>query len=289
MAQLLNSTTYDIGGLTVNRLLPHMKKRMVGPFIFFDHMGPTSFPVGEGIEVQPHPHIGLSTLTYLIEGQILHRDSLGNCIEITPGDVNWMTAGKGIVHSERESFETRASQHNLNGLQLWVALPEHYSDIEPSFEHISRHDLPQITHKGVMKRVIAGEAYGLQSPIATYSPMFYVDIIASAQNQLEVPNPKQETAIYLIYGEVKVAGQTYNPGDFVLLAASDKTISVSKNARLVLLGGDKWENVPYIHWNFVSFSKDRIEQAKRDWQQGDFPSIKYDNLEYVPLPTKRTL
>ncbi|KZN49819.1 pirin family protein [Pseudoalteromonas luteoviolacea] len=287
MAQILKATTHDIGGLTVSRLLPHMRKRMVGPFIFFDHMGPTHFPAGQGVEVQPHPHIGLSTLTYLFEGRILHRDSLGNKLEIAPGDVNWMTAGSGIVHSERESFEVRGGEHAINGLQSWVALPEQYSDIDPSFEHIGRHDLPQITHNGVMTRVIAGEAYGLNSPITTYSEMFYVDIIAPIQRTITVPNPGQETALYVIFGEVTLSGTSYSPGQLVLLDHEDTYITTTRDTRMILLGGDKWESVPYIHWNFISFSKARIEQAKHDWREGNFPSIPDDDREYVPLPASK--
>ncbi|KZN38107.1 hypothetical protein N474_01450 [Pseudoalteromonas luteoviolacea CPMOR-2] len=287
MAQLLEATTHDIGGIEVKRLLPHMKKRMVGPFIFFDHMGPTHFPRGRGIEVQPHPHIGLSTLTYLLEGNVLHRDSLGNHLEIAPGDVNWMTAGNGIVHSERESFETRGVSHSINGLQSWVALPEKYQDIAPSFEHINRHELPQTIKGGVMARVIAGQAYGLTSPIRTYSPLFYIDIIATKQSLLELPSATQETAIYVIYGEIRVEETQYTAGDLVLLENLESEVVAIEDTRVILLGGDKWTSVPHIHWNFVSFSKERIEQAKLDWQNGHFPEIPDDNREFVPLPTRK--
>ncbi|MCF2859998.1 pirin family protein [Pseudoalteromonas sp. SMS1] len=287
MAQLLKATTHDIGGIEVKRLLPHMKKRMVGPFIFFDRMGPSHFPQGRGIEVKPHPHIGLSTLTYLIEGKVLHRDSLGNQLEIAPGDVNWMTAGKGIVHSERESFETRGKPHHIDGLQSWVALPKAYADIAPSFEHINRDELPQSIQGGIMKRVIAGHAYGLTSPIRTYSPLFYVDIIATMQNTLDLPSDTQETAIYIIFGALRIDDVEYNAGDLVLIEDLHSRVITLEDSRVILLGGDKWDSVPYIHWNFVSFSKARIDQAKLDWENGHFPAIPDDNLEFVPLPTRK--
>ena len=201
MATILNATEHDLGGLMVKRVLPQAKKKMVGPFIFFDHFGPTEFEAGQGINVRPHPHIGLSTLTYLFEGKILHKDSLGNNLEIEPGDINWMTAGKGIVHSERETFEVRANSHRINGLQCWVALPHHMAELEPSFAHVKKQDLPQIIHEGVMIRLVIGEAYGLSAPVKTYSPMFYLDVVASEGSVVERPNADQETGVYSIYAE----------------------------------------------------------------------------------------
>ncbi|TMN88724.1 hypothetical protein CWB72_12040 [Pseudoalteromonas phenolica] len=281
MALKLSATEHDIGGLNVKRLLPHMKKRMVGPFIFFDHMGPTTFSQGEGIDVKPHPHIGLSTLTYLIEGKILHRDSLGNNLEIAPGDVNWMTAGSGITHSERESVETRASEHALNGLQSWIALPAQHEDIVPTFTHVKREALPKIVKDGVMTRLIAGNAYGLRSPIKTYSEMFYLDVIGAEGKTIDVPNPDFETALYVLYGQVMVNDETIYPNELVLLEDTETTIKFAKNSRVILLGGEKWQHVPYIHWNFVSFSKEKIEQAKQKWIDGKFPEIPSDKLERV--------
>ena len=281
MALKLSATEHDIGGLNVKRLLPHMKKRMVGPFIFFDHMGPTTFSQGEGIDVKPHPHIGLSTLTYLIEGRILHRDSLGNNLEIAPGDVNWMTAGTGITHSERESVETRASEHALNGLQSWIALPAQHEDIAPAFTHVKREALPQIAKDGVMTRLIAGNAYGLSSPIKTCSEMFYLDVIGAEGKKIDVPNPDFETALYVLYGQVTVNEDTISPYELVILEDTETTIEFSKNSRVILLGGEKWQHVPYIHWNFVSFSKEKIERAKQNWIDGKFPEISSDKLERV--------
>ncbi|MFC3150350.1 pirin family protein [Litoribrevibacter euphylliae] len=283
MPEILEATEHDIGGLTVKRMLPNMKKKMVGPFIFFDHLGPSTFSEGDGIDVLPHPHIGLSTLTYLFTGSILHRDSLGNHQEIHPGDVNWMTAGQGIVHSERESIEVRTSQHQINGLQCWIALPEALETIEPSFHHIKKEQLPQLNLDGKMIRLIVGEAYGMSSPVKTYSPMFYLDVVAPAGASIDQPQEHQETAIYLIYGQIEIQGATYEAGDFVLLEEEDSHFLCTRHTRCIVLGGKKFTKTPYIHWNFVSFSRDRIEEAKKRWKTQGFPSIPEDNQEYVAL------
>lgn len=287
MATLLTATSHDIGGLDVKRILPHFDKKMVGPFIFFDHMGPNHFPRGEGINVRPHPHIGLSTLTYLFTGSIYHRDSLGNSLQIEPGDVNWMTAGRGIVHSERESLEVRASEHDINGLQCWVALPESMTEIAPRFEHIKKHQLPEKIEKGVLMRLIVGDAYGLSSPVKNYSPMFYVDTVAEQGSHITKPHPHHETAVYVIYGEISVGDTRYTQGDFVLLDDSEHEITTLVHSHFILLGGSKFNKVPYLHWNFVAYSKERIEQAKQDWQAQRFASIPGDELEYIELPTAK--
>ena len=283
MAKLLKATEHDIGGLSVKRLLPNHEKCMVGPFIFFDQMGPNDFPPGQGINVRPHPHIGLSTLTYLFSGSILHRDSLGNNLEIHPGDVNWMTSGKGIVHSERESFEVRANPHSISGLQCWVALPEHMAELEPAFSHTKKNDLPHITHEGVMMRLVVGEAYGLSSPVKTYSPMFYIDVVASKGSLIGRPNPGQEAAIFTVCGEVSINGETYGENEFILLEDSDEAISLAADGRFIMLGGEPFKKVPYIHWNFVAYTKERMEQAKDDWKSGRFPTIPGDDKEFIPL------
>ncbi|NUZ09206.1 pirin family protein [Pseudoalteromonas sp. McH1-7] len=284
MAIQLNGKAHDIGGLAVNRVLPQRAKRMVGPFIFFDQMGPGIFSIGDGIDVRPHPHIGLATLTYLFEGNLLHRDSLGNQLEIHPGDVNWMVAGRGIVHSERESFETKAQPHAIHGLQCWVALPEDYAEIDPSFSHVNRMQLPTRQLDGVMTRVIIGSAYGLHAPVPTFSPMFYVDVMAKAGSYLERPNQSQEIGIYVIYGEVEVSNTSYGSQSFILLEEDDIKLHFSKNSRVILLGGQAFSKTPYIDWNFVSFSKARIEQAKQDWRGGRFATIPEDKLEHISLP-----
>lgn len=283
MAKALTAVEHDIGGLFVKRLLPNQQKRMVGPFIFFDQMGPSKFSAGQGINVKPHPHIGLSTLTYLFDGSILHRDSLGNCIEIFPGDVNWMTAGKGIVHSERETFEVRANPHSISGLQCWIVLPPEMAELEPSFSHVKRQDLPYLIHEGVMMRLVVGEAYGLSSPIKTYSPMFYVDVAASKRSKITKPHPTQETAIFIVSGQITINDVSYQQGECILLNDNDDELRVDRCGRFIMFGGQKFDVVPYIHWNFVAFSKDRIEKAKEDWKNGRFPSIPGDNKEFVPL------
>ncbi|WP_395344355.1 pirin family protein [Ningiella sp. W23] len=278
----LASKEHDLGGLTVKRVLPHMQKKMIGPFIFFDHMGPSDFDAGQGINVRPHPHIGLSTLTYLFSGSILHRDSLGNHLEIFPGDVNWMTAGKGIVHSERETFEVRANPHFIDGLQCWVALPENLCELEPSFQHVKKQNLPTLTHEGVMMRLVVGEAYGMSAPVKTYSPMFYLDIAACADSEITVPNLEQETAVYIISGEIELGGQHFGKGDFVLFEQGDEGFTFTQAGRVVMLGGERFEQVPHITWNFVAYSKERINQAIEDWRAGKFPSVPDDNKEFIP-------
>ncbi|WP_261836397.1 pirin family protein [Vibrio ishigakensis] len=286
MAKHLKATEHDIGGLFVKRVLPHIEKKMVGPFIFLDHMGPSSFESGQGINVRPHPHIGLSTLTYLFDGAILHRDSLGNNLEIQPGDVNWMTAGKGIVHSERESFETRSRPHSINGLQCWIALPEELAEIEPSFIHIKKEQLPVSIYEDVMIRLIAGEAYEMSSPVKTYSPLFYLDITADKGSLVERPNRHQEAAIYCISGSVEVGGINLEPNQCALLEPNDDIIFASCG-RVVVLGGEKYEKAPHVHWNFVSFSRERIQQAREDWSEGRFPTIPGDRKEHIPLPERK--
>ena len=283
MAKILEATQHNIGGLTVKRILPHLEKKMVGPFIFFDHMGPTTFAPGQGVNVRPHPHIGLSTLTYLFTGSLLHRDSLGNHVEISPGDVNWMTAGRGIVHSERESIEVRASHHDINGLQCWVALPPTLCEIAPSFTHINKAALPQRIVDGVTMRLIAGDAFAMSSPVKTYSPLFYLDIIATAHSRIAHPNPLQEAAIYVIFGVVEVGEITAAAHQFVLLQEGDTELICQSDCRFILLGGNAFNKTPYLHWNFVAYSRERIEQAKSDWQQRLFADIPGDDNEFMPL------
>lgn len=283
MAQALKVKQHNIGGLQVRRLLPNAKKRMVGPFIFLDQMGPGGFEAGQGVNVPPHPHIGLSTLTYLFEGNILHRDSLGNRLSIQAGDVNWMTAGRGIVHSEREAFEVRANRHCLHGLQAWVALPREAAELTPSFQHLSQGALPESVNQQVMMRLIAGEAYGMSAPVKTYSPMFYVDVVAGAGSEVARPNPAHEAALFVVAGNVKLGALMLGAGDFALFD-DEQQLSAASDARFILLGGEPWPEVPHIYWNFVSFSRQRIEQAKDDWQAGRFAKITGDDQEFVPLP-----
>lgn len=283
MAYLLKTREKDLDGFTVRRILPNAAKRMIGPFVFIDHMGPADFSAGEGIDVRPHPHIGLSTITYLMEGSLLHRDSLGNNLEIQPGDVNWMTAGKGIVHSERETIEVKSGQHTLNGMQCWMALPKDMAEVSPSFTHIKRASLPHHMHDGVLIRLIAGEALGLTSPIKTYSPMFYLDVLAKPEREISRPNPEQECMVYVLDGSVTIGDTDYKAGDVVILE-DEQCITTTSHSRILLLGGEEWPVVPFIEWNFVSFDRDRIEQAKEDWREQRFPKIPGDDNEFTPLP-----
>lgn len=285
MASLLNGEKKDLDGFSVTRILPHRAKKMVGPFIFLDHMGPALFQPGEGINVRPHPHIGLSTLSYLFAGSMLHRDSLGNVQEIYPGEVNWMTAGRGIVHSERETLEVRSREHELNGLQFWLALPQHKAEIEPSFQHVKREQLPHLYRGNSIMRLIAGEAYGMVSPVRTHSPLFFLDIMSDCGELIELPDPQQESALYIQSGELNISGQTFSAGDFVLLEPEDR-IQVQSHSRFVLLGGDACPDVPYIRWNFVAYSRERIAQAEEDWKAQRFARIPGDEQEFTPLPGK---
>lgn len=283
MAKQILGLEKDLDGFSVTRILPHAEKRMVGPFIFMDHMGPATFSAGEGIDVRPHPHIGLSTITYMLEGGLLHRDSLGNNLEILPGDVNWMTAGKGIVHSERETIEVKAQEHRLNGIQCWLALPKEKAEIAPSFTHIKKCQLPHYMHDGIVMRLIAGEAFSMTSPLKTYAPMFYLDVLAKTGKTIPRPNPDQECLVYVLDGELSIDGTHYRPGDAVLLD-EEKDMQALANSRLLMLGGAHWPEVPHMFWNFVSFSKARIEQAKTDWREGHFPPVPGDEAEFTPVP-----
>jgi redox-sensitive bicupin YhaK (pirin superfamily) len=274
-------------GFEVRRALPSAKRRMVGPFVFFDQMGPTVLNDGRGLDVRPHPHIGLATVTYLMEGELMHRDSLGTLQTIFPGDVNWMTAGSGIVHSERSPMEARQQQRSLFGLQAWVALPEHEQEAAASFSHIGKARLPVVEGEGKLVRVIAGSLFGSRAPVDTYSDMFYGDATLQQHARLEMTAEHEERALYLIDGEVSVAGQdgTFHPGQLVVLRpGAPVTIqgTSSTPARLMLLGGEPL-GPRIVWWNFVSSSKGRIEQAKEDWEAGRFAAVPGEN-EHIPLP-----
>lgn len=267
----------------MRRLLPKPEQRMVGPFIFFDEMGPAEFGFAEGIDVKPHPHTGLATITYLFEGSILHRDSIGSIQEIFPGDVNWMIAGRGIVHSERQTLENKAGQNRLHGIQTWVALPPEDELTEPSFHHFKKNQLPHIMREGLLMRLIAGEAYGKGSPVKTCSPLFYLDVIASEDRALEHPQPEFEACVLVIEGRVTANGEGFSRGSFIVLEEGDEIIA-GAGSRCIFLGGEAFKEKPYINWNFVSFSKDRISQARQLWRRGGFPAVVDDQEEFVPLP-----
>ena len=274
----------DLGGFEVGRILPFAKRRMVGPFIFLDHMGPASFAPGAGIDVRPHPHIGLSTVTYLFEGEILHQDSLGYRLAIRPGEVNWMTAGRGIVHSERTDTQTRLSGGGLHGMQAWVALPIESEEVEPAFFNHPETDLPTFEDGGLWGRLIAGSAFGATAKVKTHSPMFYVHWELQAGAVAGLPAEHPERAAYVARGSVEIDGQTFHEGQMVVFAPGQTIpITAITQSTVMLLGGDPvGERI--VWWNLVSHSQDRIEQAKADWKAGRMPLPPTDNGEFIPLP-----
>ncbi len=272
----------DIGGLKVRRLLPWRERRMVGPFVFLDHMGPADFAPAQGIDVPPHPHIGLATLTYLFEGEVVHRDTLGSHQAIAPGDVNWMAAGRGIAHSERSG--ERAHHRRMNGLQSWVALPKEDEESAPAFWHHAAKEIPNIERPGVALRVVAGEAYGVTSPVSTFSPLFYVEARMAAGARLELPDNYEERGAYVMSGETTIAGSRVQAGTLPVFEPGKIVIEAQTQAHIMLMGGAPLPELRFIWWNFVSSSKDRIEQAKEDWKAGKFGTIPGDEKEFVPLP-----
>jgi hypothetical protein len=274
----------DLGGFSVRRVLPSARRRMVGPFIFFDQMGPTVFAAGQGIDVRPHPHIGLATVTYLFEGEIMHRDSLGSLQAIRPGAVNWMTAGAGIVHSERTDPERRRQGAALHGIQSWVALPAAHEETAPAFRHHPADTLPVIARDGVSLRLIAGSAFGAVSPVAVFSPMFYVDADFGAGGVLALDGEHEERAVYVVEGGLGVAGQNVPAGTMAVLAPGGEiTIQAARPARAMLLGGASFGETRHIWWNFVSSSAERIERAKADWRAQRFPAVPGET-DFIPLP-----
>lgn len=279
--------THDIGGFEVRRALPSARRRMVGPFIFFDQVGPAELVTGQGIDVRPHPHIGLATVTYLLDGEIFHRDSLGSAVAIRPGDVNWMTAGRGIVHSERTGPEERLRDKSLFGIQTWVALPSHLEETDAGFRHYGRAELPLVQDGGAMVRIIAGDLYGSRAPVKTYSDMFYADAALAAHARLPFPAGQEERAIYVVQGEIEIAGGRFAAGRLLVLRPGDDiTLSAVQPSRVLLFGGEPMEGPRYIWWNFVSSSRERIEQAKEDWKQRRFDVVPGDEADYIPLPDK---
>ena len=275
----------DLGGFEVRRALPSAQRQMVGPFIFFDQFGPVVMPAGKGIDVRPHPHIGLATVTWLMDGAIYHRDSLGSEQPITPGELNWMTAGKGIVHSERTTQQEKSRDRKIYGIQSWVALPKAYEETLPAFEHVAMQALPVIEDRGISARVVAGSLYGARSPVKTHSDLFYADVQLQAGAALPLPVEHEERGIYVLEGEVSVAGQVFEAGRLLVFRAGDAiTVRAQSNARLMLLGGEPMDGPRYVWWNFVSSSKDRIEAAKDDWKQARFAIVPGDEEDFIPLP-----
>jgi redox-sensitive bicupin YhaK (pirin superfamily) len=275
----------DLGDFSVRRVLPAAERRLVGPFIFFDHMGPADFPPGKGINVRPHPHIGLSTVTYLFEGEILHRDSLGYEQPIRPGAINLMTAGSGIVHSERTAPGLLESGQRLHGIQTWMALPVELEEIEPAFEHVPADVLPTYTAEGISATLIFGRAFGLQSPVTTHAETLYMDLDLAAGARLALPEGVAEMAIYTVEGTVSMGSCPVPAGSMGVLRAGRAGMleAGSEGARAMLIGGQAMGE-RHVWWNFVSSRRERIEQGKRAWKNGDFGIVPGDAEEFIPLP-----
>jgi redox-sensitive bicupin YhaK (pirin superfamily) len=280
---------HDVGGFEVRRALPAKEKQMIGPFIFFDQMGPGEFLTGHGLDVRPHPHIGLATVTYLFDGSIMHRDSLGSQLSIVPGDVNWMTAGSGIAHSERTDTALRDRGNKLFGIQSWAALPKTSEEMPAAFIHHPASSLPVLDEPGIRLRLIAGDGWGLHSPVVTQWPLFYADVALAPGASLPLPDRHEERGAYVVEGTVEVAGVSFDPGRMLLFRGGDRLALLAgpRGARLLLLGGAVMDGPRFIFWNFVSSSQQRIEQAKADWKAGHFGKVAGDEHEFIPLPELR--
>ncbi|CAG9175200.1 pirin family protein [Cupriavidus respiraculi] len=284
---LLKPHVRDIGDFAVRRVLPSAAAQTVGPFIFFDHMGPVAMPPGKGMDVRPHPHIGLATVTYLFDGEIMHRDSVGSEQVIRPGDVNWMTAGHGIVHSERSPDAARAAGARLHGIQTWVALPQDYEGVDPSFTHHPADTLPKLERPGVRMVVIAGDAFGVRSPVAVFSRTLYVAIDMEAGASLVIPQEHAQRGLYLVEGEAALDGEALPLEHMALLSPGQPvTLTAAAPSRLMLLGGDPLDGRRFIFWNFVSSSKEAIESASQRWEEDRFPRVPGET-ERIPLPARR--
>jgi redox-sensitive bicupin YhaK (pirin superfamily) len=275
----------DIGDFEVHRALPAAERQMIGPFIFFDRFGPVLMKAGQGMDVRPHPHIGLATVTWLFDGVIFHRDSLGSEQPISPGELNWMTAGRGIVHSERTPALQRASGQNMFGLQSWVALPEKLEETAPAFEHVAEAELPILSDSGRWAKVIAGSAYGVASPVKTLSDLFYIDVRLERGARLALPLEHEERGLYLIAGRIDIAGRVFEPGKLTAFKPKAEAIVTALEAcHFMLLGGEPMGGPRHIWWNFVSSSKDKIDAAKEEWRTGKFKIVPGDEKEFIPLP-----
>ena len=283
---ILAARSADIGGFAVLRALPQAKRRMVGPFIFLDQMGPASLAPGAGTDVLPHPHIGLSTVTYLFEGELHHKDTLGSSQVIRPGDVNWMTAGKGIAHAEHTPDEVRAKARRLFGIQIWVALPAAHEETAPAFTHHPKASLPVVDSGGVTVRVVAGNAFGVRSPVKTHSELFYADASLEAGAVLELPPEHEERAVFAAQGDLELAEGVLRQGELAVLERGEQVLlRAGQDARALVFGGAALESPRHIWWNFVSSSRERIEQAKADWKAQRFGVIEGETA-FVPLPER---
>lgn len=288
---LIIPRTRDLGGFEVRRALPAPKRQMVGPFIFFDQVGPAEFLTGAGIDVRPHPHIGLATVTYLYEGAFHHRDSTGADQMVYPGEVNWMIAGNGVTHSERTSEEMRSRPRTAFGIQTWVALPDHAEDTAASFEHHGREALPLIEDEGKQVRLIIGSAWGARAPVKTFTETFYADVILSADAKLPLPDDHEDRGVYVVEGSILIAGTPFAAGQMMVFRPGDR-ISLTAGeagARLMVLGGETMNGPRYISWNFVASSQEKIDAAKEAWRKGDWEHGRFrlppgDEAEFIPLP-----
>jgi redox-sensitive bicupin YhaK (pirin superfamily) len=276
----------DLGdGFLVRRALPSAKRQMVGPFIFFDQFGPVIMKAGQGLDVRPHPHIGLSTVTWVFDGKIFHRDSLGSEQSIQPGELNWMTAGKGIVHSERTSATERSAGQKMFGIQSWIALPQKYEEAAPEFQHYKSSDLPEISDGGRHVKVVSGLLFGAVSPAQTFTDQLYAEVTLQPGAKIPLPTEHIERGVYLVEGEVEIGGQSHAPGQLLVFKPGDPiTIFSARGARFMMLGGEPMDGPRYIWWNFVSSSKEKIEAAKEDWKQARFAIVPGDEKEFIPLP-----
>jgi hypothetical protein len=288
IAHVVVPRTVDLGdGFSVRRALPSARSRMVGPFIFFDHFGPAEFRAGNGLDVRPHPHIGLATVTYLFDGEIMHRDSLGTAVAIRPGEVNWMTAGRGIVHSERTGPEKRAAGGPIHGLQMWVALPAAKEEMEAGFAHHETDVFPMINDDGAFVRVVVGSLYGKTSPVPTVHDTLFVNVALRAGAKLPLDPAYEERALYVVDGSIDIAGDKFEPGRLLVFKPGDKiTVTAATDAHFVIVGGAPMDGPRHIWWNFVSSRKERIEQAKAEWAAGHFGKVPGDEIEFIPLPEK---
>lgn len=286
--QVIVPRARDLGGFSVRRALPSAQRQMVGPFIFFDQMGPAQFIAGKGIDVRPHPHIGLATVTYLFDGEITHRDSLGSALSIRPGEVNLMTAGRGIVHSERTGPEARSVGQDLFGIQSWMALPKSHEETAPSFVHLDVGELPRLEGEGKRVRIILGSLFGEASPAEFPHASFYAEAVLAPGAVLPLDPDYDERAVYIASGRIDIAGQSFDAGQLLVFKPGDRiSILAESNARLMLLGGEPMDGPRHIWWNFVSSSQDRIEAAKDEWRRGRFDIVPGDENEFIPLPDDR--
>jgi redox-sensitive bicupin YhaK (pirin superfamily) len=283
IAMTIEGRRRDLGGFSVSRVLPSPKLRHLGPFVFFDHMGPADFAPGTGVDVRPHPHIGLATVTYLFEGGLTHRDSLGTVIDIAPGAVNWMTAGRGIVHSERSPAALRAAGHRLHGIQSWLALPVAHAETAPAFVHHPADTLPSITLDNARRTLIAGTAFGAVSPVATLAPMFYMDVDAQPGAKVYLPHEHEERAIYVVEGAIDLQGERCEAGSMQIVAPGELFWTAITRARVMMLGGAPLDGPRIIDWNFVSHDPERIQRARDDWRHGRFDMVPGET-EFIPLP-----